>query len=84
MEDSRSFYILVFALFMTFVVSAAACIGISTSESNENRDLIDSLGREILILKQTVETKHLDSRDSIIVEVNVRPQTIKIYNKCTN
>ena len=84
MEDRRSFYILVFAIFMTFFVSAAACIGISTSESNENRELIDSLGREMLALKQTIETKQFDKRDSIVVEVNVRPQTIKIYNKCTN
>lgn len=69
------------------VVSFCATLGISSAETNGLHQQMDSLSLEIVKLRSEIEkTKEIDNsrQDTLVVDVRVNPQTIKIYNKCTN
>lgn len=77
---------------ITLVVFIVLCLalvfiattGIATSESNKNKLVIDSLRQEVNALM--IEFKELNKadNDTIVVDVKVNPQVIKVYNTCTN
>lgn len=61
-----------------------ATIGIATSESNKNKLAIDSLRQEVNALMIEFEELNKADNDTIVVDVKVNPQVIKVYNTCTN
>ncbi len=77
---------------ITLVVFIALCLalvliattGIATSESNKNKLVIDSLRKEVDALKIELEELNDADNDTIVVDVKVNPQVIKVYNTCTN
>ena len=77
---------------ITLVVLIALCLalvfiattGIATSESNKNRLAIDSLRKEVNALMIELEELNKTTNDTIVVDVKVNPQVIKVYNTCTN
>ena len=72
-------------LVLLLLVVSLGSVGISTSEANKNRALIDSLSCEVQVLRGAIEELRLQPKqDTIVFDVIVKPQTIKIYNTCTN
>lgn len=77
---------------ITLVAFIALCLalvfiattGIATSESNKNKLAIDSLRKEVNALMIELEELNKTTNDTIIVDVKVNPQVIKVYNTCTN
>lgn len=76
--------ILIFALILA---SFCASIGVATTDTNKMKAQIDSLKArvdnmyfEIQKSKQVVKPH----RDTLVFDVHIKPQTIKIYNTCTN
>lgn len=61
-----------------------ATTGIATSESNKNKLVIDSLRKEVNALMIEFEELNKADNDTIVVDVKVNPQVIKVYNTCTN
>ena len=84
--DSKNLKILTLLHVVLCVVVFLACLGVSTSASRINREMIDSLSREVKNVRHTIDSmNYVKSRsDTIIFDVKVKPQVIKIYNKCTN
>lgn len=66
------------SLFLVFVSS----VGISTTASNHNKHMIDSLSRELTALKAQIEDTKRERKDTVIVNVNVKPQVIKVNTQC--
>ena len=77
---------------ITLVAFIALCLalvfiattGIATSESNKNKLAIDSLRKEVNALMIELEELNKADNDTIVVDVRVNPQVIKVYNTCTN
>lgn len=61
-----------------------ATVGIATKESNKNRVIINTLIDEVNTLQRDVEELNKSNNDTIVVDVKVNPQVIKIYNTCTD
>lgn len=70
------------ALCLALVFFAAT--GIATSESYKNKLVIDSLRQEVNTLMIEFEELNKADNDTIVVDVKVNPQVIKVYNTCTN
>lgn len=77
---------IIFGLFilLCLILVFVATTGIATSESNKNKLVIDSLRKDINALMLEVEELNKVDNDTIVVDVKVNPQVIKIYNTCTN
>lgn len=69
------------------LVLFCATVGISTSSINNLQASVDSLRVKVEKLNAYVEfEKEANNalQDTLVVDVRVNPQTIKIYNRCTN
>lgn len=69
------------------LVLFCATVGISTSSINDLQASVDSLRVKVEKLNAYVEfEKEANNalQDTLVVDVRVNPQTIKIYNRCTN
>lgn len=69
---------------LCLVLVFIATVGIATKESNKNRVIINTLMDEVNTLQRDVEELNKSNNDTIVVDVKVNPQVIKIYNTCTN
>lgn len=69
---------------LCLVLVFIATVGIATKESNKNRVIINTLIDEVNTLQRDVEQLNKSNNDTIVVDVKVNPQVIKIYNTCTN
>lgn len=70
--------------FLCLVLVFIATVGIATKESNKNRVIINTLIDEVNTLQRDVEELNKSNNDTIVVDVKVNPQVIKIYNTCTD
>lgn len=77
---------IIFGVFIVLCLALVfiATIGIATSESNKNMVVIDSLRQEVNALMIEFEELNKANNDTIVVDVRVNPQVIKVYNTCTN
>lgn len=77
---------IIFGVFIVLCLALVfiATIGIATSESNKNKLVIDSLRQEVNALMIEFEELNKANNDTIVVDVRVNPQVIKVYNTCTN
>lgn len=77
---------IIFGVFIVLCLALVfiATIGIATSESNKNKLVIDSLRQEVKTLMIELEELNKADNDTIVVDVKVNPQVIKVYNTCTN
>ena len=69
------------------LVLFCATVGISTSSINDLQASVDSLRLKVEKLNAYVELEKEANnalQDTLVVDVRVNPQTIKIYNRCTN
>lgn len=69
---------------LCLVLVFIATVGISTRESNKNRVIINTLIDDVNTLRRDVEQLNNSNNDTIVVDVKVNPQVIKIYNTCTD
>lgn len=69
---------------LCLVLVFIATVGIATKESNKNRIIINTLIDEVNTLQRDVEELNKSNNDTIVVDVKVNPQVIKIYNTCTD
>ena len=69
---------------LCLVLVFIATVGIATKESNKNRVIINTLIDEVNTLQLDVEELNKSNNDTIVVDVKVNPQVIKIYNTCTD
>lgn len=69
---------------LCLVLVFIATVGIATMESNKNRAIINTLIDEVNTLQRDVEHLNKSDNDTIVVDVKVNPQVIKIYNTCTD
>ena len=69
---------------LCLVLVFIATVGIATKESNKNRVIIDALMTQVNALRSDVEQLNKSNNDTIVVDVKVNPQVIKIYNTCTD
>ena len=76
--------ILALFLVLCLIVLFMATVGIATNETNKNKALIDSLMHDVSALKYEVDEITKANKDTIVIDVAVKPQIIKIYNTCTN
>lgn len=77
---------IIFGVFIVLCLALVfiATIGIATGESNKNKLVIDSLRQEVNALMIEFEELNKANNDTIVVDVRVNPQVIKVYNTCTN
>lgn len=77
---------IIFGLFilLCLILVFVATIGIATSESNKNKLVIDSLRKDVNALMLEVGELNKADNDTVVVDVKLNPQVIKIYNTCTN
>ena len=80
----KKFIITVGFIILCLILVFSATVGISTTASNNNKRLIDSLSQELTAFRVEYNKNVGFSKDSIIVDINVKPQVIKIFNQCTD
>lgn len=83
-EKSTDLAIRVIVVISSFVALLAAALGIALQTPNKHKTQIDSLNAKIDSLQVVIQELSKSDKDTIVVDVKIKPQVIKIYNSCTD